>query len=70
MPVVSQAERRAVDSRSDFDAVTRLIKVEFARFEQERVKDFQATLKSYLEETLEEQRVVGHGYFFLIILPF
>lgn len=49
-------DRRAEDAHSDFDAVTRLVKVEFARFESERVDEFKEMLGAYLDEQIERQR--------------
>lgn len=53
-----QAESKAHDARSEFDDVTRLIKVEVARFEQERLMDFKASLDAFLEGMISRQSQV------------
>jgi len=56
-----QFERRALDARSDFDAVTRLVKLEYARFEQERVEDLKEIMERYIEEAIDAQSKVCHS---------
>lgn len=55
-PEIAHAERRANDAHADFDAVSRLVKLEFARFEQERVEDFKEALERYVDDAVETQR--------------
>lgn len=55
----TQAERRATDAQSDFDAVSRLVKLEFARFEQERVEDYKQVLETYHEDAVRAQGQVS-----------
>lgn len=54
-----QAERRALDAQSDFDAVSRLVKLEFSRFEQERIEDLKSTMEKYIDEAVETQQKVS-----------
>jgi len=56
--LANQTERRALDARSDFDAVSRLVKLEYARFEQERVEDLKETMERYIEEAIDVQSKV------------
>jgi sorting nexin-1/2 len=56
-----QAERRVIDAQSDFEAVSRLIKLEYSRFEQERVEDFKSALERYVQGACESQREVRPG---------
>lgn len=54
-----QAERRAVDAHSDFDAVSRLVKLEFARYEHDRVEEFKHMFATYLDEMIVAQKEVS-----------
>jgi sorting nexin-1/2 len=54
-----QAERRGVDAHSDFDAVSRLVKIEFARFDVERMEDFKGMLERYLDGMIGRQKEVS-----------
>jgi hypothetical protein len=56
--LLNQSERRALDARSDFDAVSRLVKLEYARFEQERIEDLKETMERYIEEAIDAQSKV------------
>ncbi len=60
---IADAERRGMDAHSDFDAVTRLVKIEFARFDAERVEDFKGMLEKYLEGMISRQKEVRCVYF-------
>jgi len=53
---VVQAERRSVDRKLEFDAVTKLVKVEQHRFELERVDDFKDSLDEFLESMIKRQK--------------
>ncbi|KAG2128542.1 Vps5 C terminal like-domain-containing protein [Suillus clintonianus] len=53
---VSEAERRALDAKHEFDQCSKLIKSEMARFEQERVDDFKITLQSFLDGMISRQK--------------
>jgi sorting nexin-1/2 len=59
---VIQADRRALDAHSDFDAVSRLVKMEFSRYEQERVEEFKHMFERYLDEMIVAQKEVGHCF--------
>ncbi|KAF7794252.1 hypothetical protein EIP86_005385 [Pleurotus ostreatoroseus] len=53
---VAEAERRALDAKQEFDSVSRLVKVEVARFEQERIEDFKASLEALLDGMITRQK--------------
>jgi hypothetical protein len=57
LPLV-KAERRAKEAGSEFESVTRLIKNEYGRFEDERVEDFKAMLETYVEGMIHRQKTV------------
>lgn len=54
----TQAERRALESKHEFDHVTKLLKSELARFEQERIEDFKNSLHAFLEGMIARQKEV------------
>ena len=58
LQLVGEAERRALDAKQEFDHVSRLVKQEAARFEQERVDDFKAALEAFLEGMIDRQKQV------------
>lgn len=51
-----QAERRARDAAAEFEAQSKLVKAEFARFERERVDEFRTTLSNHLDDQIRRQR--------------
>ncbi|KAH7921295.1 Vps5-domain-containing protein [Leucogyrophana mollusca] len=53
---ISEAERRALDAKHEFDQCSKLIKAEMARFEQERVEDFKNALQAFLEGMISRQK--------------
>lgn len=53
-----QADRRAVDAKQEFDSVSRLVKTEVARFEQERIEDFKNSLETLLDGMIARQKEV------------
>jgi sorting nexin-1/2 len=55
---LTAAERRAIDSKNEFDSVTKLVKSEIARFEHERIEDFKDSLEMFLENMIRRQREV------------
>jgi sorting nexin-1/2 len=59
---VSQAERRALDAKQEFDHVSRLVKAEVARFEQERIEDFKNSLEAFLSGMISKQKEVRSIY--------
>lgn len=56
LSVVADAERRALEAKTEFDQVSRLVKVEVARFEQERIEDFKNSLEAFLEGMISRQK--------------
>ncbi|KAG8907684.1 Vacuolar protein sorting-associated protein 5 [Tulasnella sp. 403] len=54
----TKAERRAQEAKREFDTVTKLIKMELARFESERVEDFKASLEQFLEGMIRKQKAL------------
>ncbi|KAJ9105808.1 hypothetical protein QFC19_003376 [Naganishia cerealis] len=55
---IGEAERKALDAHSDFDAVSRLVKSEFGRYEQDRVAEFKYMLERYLDGMIGVQKEV------------
>lgn len=53
-----QAERRASESRLEFEQVSKLVKQETARFEKERIDDFKDALHAFLEGMITRQKEV------------
>ncbi|KAF9266929.1 Vps5-domain-containing protein [Marasmius fiardii PR-910] len=53
---IADAERRAADAKLEFEQVSRLVKSEVARFEQERIEDFKDSLHSFLEGMISRQK--------------
>lgn len=51
-----QAERRSRDANAEFDAVSKLVKSEFGRFERERVEEFKAVMEKYLDGMIDRQK--------------
>ncbi|TBU27285.1 Vps5-domain-containing protein [Dichomitus squalens] len=56
LAIVGEAERRALDAKQEFDHVSRLVKSEVARFEQERIEDFKNALEAFLEGMIKRQK--------------
>lgn len=50
-----------MEAKREFDTVTKLIKVELARFEAERVEDFKTALEQFLTGMIKKQQTV-RGY--------
>jgi sorting nexin-1/2 len=46
------AERRVLDAKQEFEQVSRLVKSEVARFEQERIEDFKKSLEHLLDDMM------------------
>jgi sorting nexin-1/2 len=62
---IAEAERRAMEAKQEYEHVSKLIKTEMARFEQERAEDFKDSLKTFLEGMLSRQKeliVAWEGY--------
>ncbi|OAX41529.1 Vps5-domain-containing protein [Rhizopogon vinicolor AM-OR11-026] len=53
---ISEAERRALDAKHEFDQCSKLIKSEMTRFELERVEDFKKTLQIFVDGMISRQR--------------
>ncbi|KZT71976.1 Vps5-domain-containing protein, partial [Daedalea quercina L-15889] len=58
LSLVADAERRALDAKTEFDQVSRLVKTEVARFEQERIEDFKNSLEAFLDGMISRQKEV------------
>ena len=56
--VSSKAERRASESKLEYEQVSKLVKTEVARFEQERIEDFKDSLHAFLEGMISRQKEV------------
>lgn len=54
----SQAEKRANDTKREFEEVSKLLRTELLRFEQERVEDFKDSLEEFLEGMISKQKKV------------
>ncbi|KAJ1667383.1 Vacuolar protein sorting-associated protein vps5 [Coemansia sp. RSA 1813] len=55
---IARAEIRTEGSRNEFDDVSQIIKQEVTRFDTGRVRDFQATVESYLTSLIETQEEI------------
>ncbi|KAH9004759.1 Vps5-domain-containing protein [Lactarius hatsudake] len=53
---IGEAERRALEAKQEFEHVSRLVKTEVARFEQERIEDFKKTLEQLLDGMITRQK--------------
>ncbi|TFK29709.1 protein transporter [Coprinopsis marcescibilis] len=53
---IAEAERRAGEAKREYDQVSKLVKSEMARFEQERIEDFKDTLHAFLEGMISRQK--------------
>lgn len=47
-----------MDAKTDFDQVSKLVKSEVARFEQERIEDFKDSLEAFLDGMIARQKEV------------
>ncbi|OBZ73550.1 Sorting nexin-1 [Grifola frondosa] len=56
LALVAETERRALDAKQEFEQVSRLVKSEVARFEQERIEDFKNSLEAFLEGMISRQK--------------
>jgi hypothetical protein len=59
-----KAERRASDAKVEYEQVSKLVKTEVARFEQERIEDFKDSLHAFLEGMISRQKEV-RGFLYL-----
>ncbi|ESK96508.1 sorting nexin 3 [Moniliophthora roreri MCA 2997] len=53
---IAEAERRAADAKHEYEQVSKLVKSEVARFEQERIEDFKNSLHAFLEGMISRQK--------------
>ncbi|KAF9530436.1 Vps5 C terminal like-domain-containing protein [Crepidotus variabilis] len=53
---VAESERRAAESKLEYELVSKLVKSEVARFEQERIQDFKEALEAFLEGMISRQK--------------
>ncbi|TFK73776.1 Vps5-domain-containing protein [Pluteus cervinus] len=53
---IAEAERRALESKHEYEHVSKLVKTEVARFEQERIEDFKDSLHAFLEGMISRQK--------------
>ena len=62
--IQKKAERRASESKLEYEQVSKLVKSEVARFEQERIEDFKDSLHAFLEGMISRQKeVCGFQHF-------
>jgi sorting nexin-1/2 len=54
-----QAERKASHTKSEFERVTKLLKIELHRFDMERVEDFKRSLEAFLDGMIKRQKEVS-----------
>lgn len=65
---IIKAERRASESKLEYELVSKLVKLEVARFEQERIEDFKDSLHAFLEGMISRQKEVRGLAIFLYFL--
>ncbi|KAK0501324.1 Vps5 C terminal like-domain-containing protein [Armillaria luteobubalina] len=53
---ITDAERKALEAKHEFESVSRLVKSEVARFEQERIEDIKDSLNAFLEGMIARQK--------------
>ncbi|KIM44718.1 hypothetical protein M413DRAFT_25155 [Hebeloma cylindrosporum] len=53
---IAEAERRASEAKLEYEHVSKLVKAEVARFEQERIEDFKDSLHAFLEGMISRQK--------------
>ncbi|KAF9475017.1 protein transporter [Pholiota conissans] len=53
---IAEAERRASEAKLEYEQVSKLVKQETARFEQERIEDFKDSLHAFLEGMISRQK--------------
>lgn len=57
--IQSQAERRSLDAKQDFEDVSKLTRAEMARFDKEKVEDFKKAVEDYVDGMVLRQRQVS-----------
>lgn len=63
-----KAERRASEAKLEYEQVSKLVKTEVARFEQERIEDFKDSLHAFLEGMISRQKEVRRSSTFSICI--
>ncbi|KZW00026.1 Vps5-domain-containing protein [Exidia glandulosa HHB12029] len=53
---IAEAEKRANDTKREFEEVSKLLRTELIRFEQERIEDFKESLEEFLEGMIAKQK--------------
>ena len=61
LSINQKAEKRVTDSKLEYEQVSKLVKQEVARFEQERINDFKNALHTFLEGMISRQKDVSHA---------
>ncbi|CAG8556066.1 17613_t:CDS:10, partial [Acaulospora colombiana] len=56
MQEVADAERKVIHTKSEFERVTKLLKIELHRFDMERVEDFKRSLEAFLDGMIRRQK--------------
>ncbi|EIM86643.1 Vps5-domain-containing protein [Stereum hirsutum FP-91666 SS1] len=56
MSQIADAERRALESKNEFEHVSKLVKSEVARFETERIEDFKRSMERFLDGMIDRQK--------------
>jgi sorting nexin-1/2 len=60
---ITEAERRVISLKKDFEDVSRLLKTsEWAKFEAEKVADFKRAIEQYAKGLVERQKEVVEGW--------
>lgn len=60
---ITEAERRVISLKKDFEDVSRLLKTsEWARFEKEKVEDFKQAIEQYAKGLVDRQKEVVEGW--------
>ena len=66
--IIIKAERRASEAKLEYEQVSKLVKTEVARFEQERIEDFKDSLHAFLEGMISRQKEVRGLLTFVFLL--
>ncbi|BFZ56756.1 Vacuolar protein sorting-associated protein vps5 [Savitreella phatthalungensis] len=66
---LTEAERRVLAAKTDFEQSSKRLRQELVRFDTEKVEDFKASVEMYLESAVEAQKeVIEHWEFFSDLL--
>jgi hypothetical protein len=66
--IIIKGERRASEAKLEYEQVSKLVKTEVARFEQERIEDFKDSLHAFLEGMISRQKEVRGLLTFVFLL--